>query len=87
MTMEYSGSIHLSEVVDPSRFVLSLTDYFKLLVAVLLCNYITTIARYHLANLGKKDEQLPPTYPTFIPVIGTLIPFLWDNEAFFRRVT
>ncbi|KAI8960636.1 cytochrome P450 [Daldinia sp. FL1419] len=56
-------------------------------VVVSVLNYIFTISKYHYTQQSDAKAQLPPLYPSIIPVLGHLISFVWDNAGFFRRTT
>ncbi|OTA99392.1 hypothetical protein M426DRAFT_257036 [Hypoxylon sp. CI-4A] len=47
----------------------------------------TQDSRYHAVrnNSLPTRGKLPPTYPSLIPFIGSVAPFLWNSTAFFRR--
>ncbi|KAI1439197.1 cytochrome P450 [Xylaria sp. CBS 124048] len=61
--------------------------YAKFIFAAIVLNYVIVVSKYHWVQRTKGREQLPPAYPAFIPWIGNLIPLIWDNEQFFKRVT
>ncbi|KAI1809861.1 hypothetical protein GGS20DRAFT_590144 [Poronia punctata] len=70
--------------VPPDISSQSLGIYTK--VVLVAVNYIFIVSKYYLAHKTKGEGQLPPAYPSFIPVIGNFLLLLWDNEHF-RRLT
>ncbi|KAI0000712.1 hypothetical protein F4779DRAFT_622473 [Xylariaceae sp. FL0662B] len=58
-----------------------------MLIVSSLLGYVFTISKYHYAHRKGWGAQLPPTYPSIIPVFGHFISFIWDNAEFVRRVT
>lgn len=59
-----------------------------LLVITAFLNYIITIVKYHSIQWRKNpEEQLPPTYPSIIPLFSNLISFMWDSALFFKQAT
>ncbi|KAK9775308.1 putative Cytochrome P450 [Seiridium cardinale] len=66
---------------------LSFSAVTKLFLAAIIFNYFFNLVKYYWVHMSTEPGQLPPTYPSFLPVIGTLVPFLWNNEGFFRRVS
>jgi hypothetical protein len=64
-----------------------LSFYTNLVLAAIVLNYIIAVSRYHWIHRTQGEGQLPPAYPSFLPLIGNLILLLWDNEQLFRRLT
>ncbi|KAI1074873.1 cytochrome P450 [Whalleya microplaca] len=58
-----------------------------LLIFAVLLNHILVTIRYYWAHCNEVDGQIPPTYPSAIPLFGNLISFVWNNAEFCRRVT
>ncbi|OTB00935.1 hypothetical protein M426DRAFT_64973 [Hypoxylon sp. CI-4A] len=50
-------------------------------------NYAFSVTKYHYTHRKPRAAQVPPTYPSIIPVLGHLALFIWDNAGFFRKVT
>jgi hypothetical protein len=53
----------------------------------LVVKYAVSLFMYHQQHLHRTEHQLPPEYPSFIPWLGSAIPFLLDNAAFLRLAT
>jgi len=57
------------------------------LIGIHLLDYSIHVFKHHHDHQTKQKGQLPPVYPSIIPLLGNAIPFIWDNEGFFYRVT
>lgn len=55
-------------------------------------NYALQWWQYYWIHQRQEKElqdgmpQIPPDYPTFVPIIGPLISILWDHGGFIRRL-
>ncbi|KAI5861022.1 cytochrome P450 [Durotheca rogersii] len=56
-------------------------------VVALVFNYFYYAYQYHKAQRGREESQLPPKYPTWLPYVGSAIPYLRDGPEFLRKVT
>lgn len=71
---------------------LTLLNTFTILILQLLINYALTLSSYHYVHkIHEKGDhdgqpQIPPNYPTFLPVLGPLLSLIWDHGGFIRRI-
>lgn len=56
-------------------------------LAFTIVYYISGVLRYHRQHSCFTDQQLPPLYPHFLPLIGNTLSFIFDNVNFFRHAT
>jgi len=72
---------------DEASIASLLTIVAWVALAVLIVKYIVDLLKYHWANQIPQNGTVPPVYPSFLPVLGTSVPFILDNERFFRQAT
>ncbi|KAH9905249.1 cytochrome P450 [Xylariomycetidae sp. FL2044] len=60
---------------------------FWLIFALMVGRYLWVTIKYTRAHLSNDTGQIPPLYPTFVPYIGVIFPFLWNGARFTRRLT
>ncbi|KAF2837384.1 cytochrome P450 [Patellaria atrata CBS 101060] len=58
-----------------------------LILIPIIMNYAIAWAMYHWQHWNVDEQQIPPEYPSFIPYIGNIIPFIFDGKNFVQRVT
>ncbi|OTA63683.1 cytochrome P450 [Hypoxylon sp. EC38] len=71
---------------DKSPLVVFL--FFGVALGILIVlSYAQDNIEYQKAREKDGKEELPPKYPTLVPYLGSILPFLWNCPDFIRRAT
>lgn len=53
----------------------------------IITNYVADLITWHRVQKRGLRGGIPPVYPTLIPYLGVIVPFLWNTPAFLQKVT
>ncbi|KAI8954546.1 cytochrome P450 [Xylaria longipes] len=74
----------LGSTSDPTTTMLAICLAFGLALVMI---YVHDTVIYHRSNTQSEQNQVPPKYPTLIPYLGNIFPFLLDCPSFIQRAT